>query len=147
MALYRADLDQAGEVGPQHGLEALWQGLVEGEGMPGLRPPESDEVEFAQRLVHGVAAHREAVDGLIERCSTNWRLPRMPAVDRNILRLAAFELLQCADIPATVTCNEAIELAKKFGAEESRAFVNGLVDRMGRTVGRLPDRAASRGED
>lgn len=141
MALYDAEQD-GGTVASS--LEALWQGLMDEEGLPGLRAPESDEVAFAQRLVQGVSSHREAIDALIEQCSTNWRLPRMPVVDRNILRLAAFELAHCEDIPATVACNEAVELAKKFGAKESRAFVNGLVDRMGRQVGRLPSRGKGR---
>lgn len=138
MALYDAEQD-GGTV--QASLEALWQGLMDAEGLPGLRAPESGEVEFAQRLVDGVSRHREDIDALIEQCSTNWRLARMPVVDRNILRLAAFELAHCDDIPPTVSCNEAVELAKRFGAKESRAFVNGLVDRMGRQLGRLPLRA------
>ena len=119
-------------------LQNLWAGLLEGEGFDDDRPPESEEVEFAQRLALGVEARRDELDKLIEDCSTNWRLPRMPVVDRNILRLAAYELMDCADIPATVSINEAIELAKRFGSKDSRAFVNGMVDRMARSLGRLP---------
>jgi N utilization substance protein B len=63
----------------------------------------------------------------------------MPVVDRNILRMAAFELMKCQDIPPTVAINEAVELAKLFGTEDSRAFVNGIVDRIGRTTGRLAE--------
>ncbi len=137
MALY--DADASSRPAPD-GMAALWDGLVDGDGLPGIRPPEGDEVSFAARLVDGVQAHREDVDALIEACSTNWRLARMPLVDRNVLRIAAFELMHCEDIPANVTCNEAVELAKRFGAKESRAFVNGLVDRMGRQLGRLPAR-------
>jgi len=133
-ALYH--VDHAG-VGAQPSLNALWSTLVEGEGIDGERPPESDEVEFAQRLVRGVSDHRETLDALIESCSTNWRVRRMPVVDRNILRLAAFELRHCEDIPGTVAVNEAVELAKQFGGEETRSFVNGIVDRMGRQLGRL----------
>jgi N utilization substance protein B len=137
-AMYQADLAGA-PLGAS--LQPLWSGLMEGEGI-GEEPrvPESEEVEFAQRLVRGVDDHRARIDDLIESCSTNWRLSRMPIVDRNILRMAAYELMECLDIPANVAINEAIELAKRFGAGESRAFVNGIVDRMARVLGRIaPD--------
>lgn len=137
LALYNADLND--QTIPSS-LASLWEGLIEGEGIDETRPAESEEIEFAQRLAHGVDAHREAIDSLIEECSTNWRLVRMPVVDRNILRLAAFELMECTDIPANVSVNEAIELAKKYGTKESRAFVNGIVDRMGRKLERLEGR-------
>jgi N utilization substance protein B len=133
-ALYEADLKSV-PVGAA--LNDLWAGLMDGDGLEDERPPASQEVEFAQRLVFGVREHQEQIDSLIEECSINWRLPRMPVVDRNVLRLAAFELLKCADIPPTVSINEAIELAKLFGTAESRAFVNGIVDRMGRKVKRI----------
>lgn len=135
-ALYQADL--AG-VGVQQALTGLWDGLIDGEGIDDVRAPESAEVEFAQRLALGAEEARESIDALIEDCSTNWRLHRMPVVDRNILRLAAFELMKCADIPSTVSINEAVELAKRFGTEDSRAFVNGIVDRMARQLGRGVD--------
>ncbi len=135
--LYQADL--SGLPIPA-ALNALWSGLLDGEGLDDQRPPESEEVEFAQRLAYGVEQRREAIDGLIEECSTNWRLPRMPIVDRNILRLAAYELMECTDVPATVSINEAVELAKRFGTAESRAFVNGIVDRMARQLERIPAR-------
>ncbi|MEO0606120.1 MAG: transcription antitermination factor NusB [Myxococcota bacterium] len=110
---------------------------MDGEGIDGQRAPESEEVEFAQRIAHGVEANRESIDGLIEQSSNNWRLPRMPVVDRNILRMAAYELMEATDIPVNVAINEAIELAKRFGTGDSRAFVNGIVDRMARQLGRL----------
>jgi N utilization substance protein B len=141
LALYRSDL--AGEQG-QPSLNALWEALMDGEGLPDLRAPESDDVEFAQRVVRGVEANRDEIDGVIEQCSTNWRLRRMPVVDRNILRIAAYELLHCNDIPGTVSCNEAVELAKRFGTAESRAFVNGIVDKIGRQLDKLPDRGDGR---
>ena len=84
----------------------------------------------------GVEARGEQIDQLIEQASVNWRIPRMPTIDRNILRLASFELLACPDIPASVSINEAIELAKRFGDRESRAFVNGILDRIAAEVGR-----------
>jgi N utilization substance protein B len=136
-ALFESDLR---DVTAASALNDLWSGLMDGEGIDDARPPESEEVEFAQRLARGVEDRKEEVDGLIEGASTNWRLVRMPVVDRNILRIAAFELLGCPDIPATVSINEAIELAKRFGTADSRAFVNGIVDRVARQLGRIEPR-------
>lgn len=136
-ALFQADLR---EVSVATALNDLWSGLMDGEGIDDTRPPESEEVEFAQRLARGVDDRRAEIDALIESSSTNWRLPRMPVVDRNVLRIAAFELLGCPDIPATVSINEAIELAKRFGGGDSRAFVNGIVDRIARHLGRIDAR-------
>lgn len=84
--------------------------------------------EFAQGLVKGTLEHREQVDSLIREQADNWRLERMPAVDRNVLRLAVFEMLYETDTPKLVIVDEAIELAKKFGSEQSGRFVNGLLD-------------------
>ena len=86
--------------------------------------------EFTQRLVTGVTRHLKEIDGLVHGVSERWRLDRMPVVDRNILRLGAFELNFCDDIPATVSINEMVELAKQFGSESSPAFVNGLLDKI-----------------
>lgn len=83
---------------------------------------------FADELVNGVRAHQEDIDGKIAEKSKNWALSRMGKVDLNILRLAVYELLYRTDIPKNVTINEAIEVAKKFGTEESPAFVNGILD-------------------
>ena len=136
-ALFEADLR---ETTVSSALNDLWAGLMDGEGIDGERPPESEEVEFAQRLCRGVDDHRERIDTMVDECSTNWRLSRMPVVDRNVLRMAAYELLECHDIPATVAINEAIELAKRYGTADSRAFVNGIVDRIARQVGRIEGR-------
>ena len=84
--------------------------------------------DFAEELVKGVAANREAIDRRIEEQSKNWSIARISRVDLNILRIALFELLYRSDIPKNVTINEAIEVAKKFGTEESPAFVNGILD-------------------
>jgi transcription antitermination protein NusB len=84
--------------------------------------------DFAEELVKGVAANREAIDGRIEAQSKNWTIARISRVDLNILRIAIYELLFRSDIPKNVTINEAIEVAKKFGTEESPAFVNGILD-------------------
>lgn len=93
-----------------------------------LFPPTRQGAGFFYRLVHGVMDRREALDQLIESHSSNWKLSRMAGVDRNLLRIAVFEMLDCADIPAKVSINEAIELAKKFGTEDSGAFINGILD-------------------
>lgn len=84
--------------------------------------------EFSERLVVGVSEHKEDIDNVIEKYSKNWSLKRMPRVDRNVLRLAIFELFYCLDIPAKVTMNEAIDLGKKFGSEKSGSFINGILD-------------------
>ena len=83
---------------------------------------------FAQGLVTGTIDNREQVDALIREQADNWRLERMPPVDRNVLRLAVFEMLYETDTPKLVIVDEAIELAKKFGSEQSGRFVNGLLD-------------------
>jgi transcription antitermination protein NusB len=83
---------------------------------------------FIDALVRATLDNREAIDAAITQVSRTWRLDRMARVDRNILRLAVAEMLHLPDIPARVSINEAVELAKRFGAAESPAFVNGLLD-------------------
>ncbi len=83
---------------------------------------------YARRLVEGTLGHRDEIDQLIVQQADNWRLERMPVVDRNVLRLAVFEMLFEADVPKLVVVDEAIELAKRFGSENSSRFVNGLLD-------------------
>jgi transcription antitermination factor NusB len=92
----------------------------------------------AQKITaEGVERERDQLDRKIETCSTNWRMSRMSPVDRNILRLAAYELIHMDDVPSHVTLNEAIELAKKFGTAQSKGFVNGILDRLAREAGQL----------
>ena len=92
--------------------------------------PQAKSQEFCSRLVEGVWRHREQIDRLIEENSEHWKLARMASVDRNILRMATYELIACPDIPFKATLNEAIELAKKFGSEDSGAFINGILDKI-----------------
>jgi N utilization substance protein B len=87
-------------------------------------PPSGQFKVFFHALVKGVLE----IDTLLEKHSKNWKISRMSCVDRNILRLAAFELLYCPDIPVKVTINEAIDVGKKYGTKESGAFVNGIID-------------------
>ena len=84
--------------------------------------------DFAAALVHGTWEHKEELDKLIESCSDNWSLGRMSKVDISILRMASFEFLYCEDIPPKVTINEAIDLGKTFGSENSGSFINGILD-------------------
>lgn len=90
---------------------------------------------FAEQLVRGVSEQREGLDARLGRCARNWRVERMAAVDRNVLRLAAYELL-CAETPASVVIDQAIELARRFGGEPSPGFVNGVLDAVARELGR-----------
>lgn len=100
---------------------------------PGPPAPSADEAAirvFADALVRGVVGHRDAIDGEITRVSQNWALNRLAAVDRNIIRLAIFEMQHRPDIPPVVSINEAVDIARKFSTAESGRFVNGLLDRI-----------------
>lgn len=132
-ALYDADL-----AGTQPGLalRGLWNALLDDDGSLGEAGIGEDERRFANALVQGVQENTQRIDALIEEASLNWRLVRMPVVDRNILRLACYELIGCPEIPVSVTINEAVELAKRFGGDDSRAFVNGILDRIAHDLGR-----------
>jgi N utilization substance protein B len=85
---------------------------------------------FAESLIKGVCLHQASIDELITRLAKNYRLSRIAAVDRNILRLAVFEIIHTTEVPPVVAINEAIELAKQFGSEDSGRFVNGLLDKV-----------------
>ena len=102
---------------------------------PSFEPVEREVRAGAEELVRGVALHRREIDEVIEQVSTNWRMDRMAKVDRNVLRLAVFELRWRLDVPVKVCINEAIELGKKYGSENSASFVNGVLDRI---AGALP---------
>jgi N utilization substance protein B len=97
---------------------------------------ESDE--FLKRLVLGVLEHCQELDRLIEQYSENWRLDRINIIERNILRMALFELLYCEEIPPKVTINEAIDLGKRYGTGDSGGFINGILDRIQNKVVRKP---------
>jgi len=115
-------------------LNDLWVGQLDGELT--TRTADQEEIDFAHRLIEGVSSRLADLDELIEGASLNWRLKRMPVVDRNILRLASFELLACEDIPPSVSINEAVELAKRYGDKESSSFINGILDRIAAETGR-----------
>jgi len=128
-------------MGPRHqarerALQILFQYDIHGK--PGLwldefwKPlKDTEETKtFAEQLVAGVLEHKKDVDTLIGRYATNWTISRMQIVDRNILRIGAYELLWLDEVPAKVTMNEAIELAKDFGDDEAAKFVNGVLDKV-----------------
>jgi transcription antitermination protein NusB len=101
-------------------LDGFWQ----------LRTANQATKEFATRVAAGVIAEQAAIDEKISRYTANYELKRISAVDRNILRVAIYEMLFCNDVPPIVAINEAIDIAKKFGTEESGKFVNGVLDRV-----------------
>ncbi|MBI5886662.1 MAG: transcription antitermination factor NusB [Deltaproteobacteria bacterium] len=84
---------------------------------------------YCEALVNGVLAERRAIDAVINESSDNWTIDRMPLVDRNILRIAVYEFMHLTDVPFKVVIDEAVELAKRYGSEESGAFVNGILDK------------------
>lgn len=108
-------------------------------------PVSKNAYPFFIHLIQGVLEEKAKIDALIERYSSNWKISRMPCVDRNILRIAVFELIFCEDIPSKVSINEAIDIGKKFGTEESGAFINGILDSIRITIDR--GRAAATEED
>lgn len=91
---------------------------------------EPEVSDFASSLVLGTLKNLKKIDETISKYASNWKLSRMAVIDRNVLRLATFELLFCEDIPQKVSINEAVDLAKKFGDTESGKFVNGILDKI-----------------
>lgn len=89
---------------------------------------------FAESLINGVLKNQPDIDGRITELLQNFRLERLAAVDRNVLRVATYELLHCPDVPAPVILNEAIDIAKALSAGESGSFVNGVLDRLAKTL-------------
>jgi N utilization substance protein B len=121
--LYHHDLNSGENAGTP---EDFWE----------LRPAKPNVREFAEQLIAGVGEHADEIDRRIARYAENYQLSRMLAVDRNILRLAIYEMNFAKDVPPVVAINEAIEIAKKFGADESSRFINGILDRAKQDVAR-----------
>src|SRR3972149_7228254 len=96
--------------------------------------PGSEARRYCETLVQGVTLRIGALDAEIEKHSENWTISRMSVVDRNILRIAVYELLYSGDVPYKVIIDEAVELAKKFGTDESGPFINGIIDRIRKVV-------------
>ena len=97
---------------------------------------DADVRRFAEHLCRGVVAQLGSIDRTIEQASQHWRIERMGRVDRNVLRLATYELMCEPDVPVGVAINEAVEMGKAFGSEETASFVNGVLDRVRRDLGR-----------
>ena len=140
--LFQCDLNPSGH--PEEALEMFWESqraaaiaqehgpATWGQQIP-LPPPSAEEAAvrlFADPLIQGVLQHREEIDQRIRVSAQNWDLHRMAAVDRNVLRLAIYEMLYRDDIPPVVSINEAVDIAKKFSTEDSGKFVNGILDRI-----------------
>jgi N utilization substance protein B len=100
-------------------------------------PGDPEGRAYSEQVVQAVMDDREALDANITRASQNWRIARMTRVDRNVLRIGTWELLHMPDIPRAVIIDEAVELAKQFGTEESGAFVNGVLGRVADECGRI----------
>ena len=131
--LYQHDLGGASpaEIAAAFSLEAFQddEEVAPGEPVPAERSAVTPEVvAHAERLVGGTISHLGEIDDLIRKQAEHWRLERMPPVDRNVLRLAIYELLCEVEVPKLVVVDEAVDLAKKYGAEQSGRFVNGLLD-------------------
>jgi N utilization substance protein B len=125
--LYQLDVahdSERGQIAPER-LEAALRGYWES-----FEPVSDEERAFAERLARGVVAEIGALDAAIAAVSHNWKLSRMDKVDRNLLRLAAFEILRCPDVPRSVSINEALEIAKRYCGAESVAFINGILDQL-----------------
>lgn len=91
---------------------------------------EPEVSDFAAKLVIGAIRNKKKIDEVISKYASNWKMSRMAVIDRNVLRIATYELLFCDDIPPKVSINEAVDLAKKFGDTESGKFVNGILDKI-----------------
>ena len=128
----------------EYALQMLFQHEFAGEqsGMaftedhnPGKKT-NADLNKFARELVTGTLGHLEEIDRTVQEAAENWKIDRMAAVDRNILRLAVYEIKYRTDIPTAVTINEALEIAKKYSSIESASFINGLLDKIAHIHGK-----------
>ncbi len=117
-------------------LHILYQREITDETLSGILATgtfsgeDGEPTEFCRELLMGVESHQTIIDATIESISENWTLSRMPLVDRNILRIAVYELMFQDDIPDSVSINEAVEMAKIYGTDDSSKFVNGILGRL-----------------
>jgi transcription antitermination protein NusB len=136
--LYQLDVQE--QLSDDAALALFWRSFATRDEEPvssekDERDDDDESRSFAEALVRGVRAELAAIDALLARASRNWRVERMARVDRNLLRLAVWELKWSKDVPAKVAINEAIEIAKRYGTAESPAFVNGILDRCLEEIG------------
>lgn len=144
--LYQLDLTGGNLPGDAAAFWALRSG-------PGKAPVPPKTRTFAEQLVQGVRSHLEEIDERIRKYTANYELNRLAAVDRNVIRVAIFEMLHSPDVAPVIIINEAIEIAKKFGTEKSGGFVNGILDRIKQELtrpareGASPQGAGVRGQE
>lgn len=128
----------------EHALQMLFRHDFVGD-RSGVGPVEDETPDkkedkemqkFARELVTGTLAHLQEIDGVVQEAAEHWKMDRMAAVDRNILRCAVYEILYRNDIPAAVTINEALEIAKKYSSLEAASFINGLLDKISHDHGK-----------
>lgn len=125
--LYQADVQDHWEMDEPDALERHWMQTLDEHGANDVPQPRKAR-GYMRKLIEGVCQYRDELDEEISRHAANWQLKRMTVVDRNILRLAAFEIFHCPGTPSVTAVNEAVELAKGFGDAESGSFVNGILD-------------------
>jgi N utilization substance protein B len=128
---------ESAELDLEQGISDFWREL----------PADAEGRAYADEAVRGVRTTLAEIDERVTRASKNWRLERMTRVDRNVLRLGAWELAHRADVPRAVVLDEAVELAKRFGSEESGPFVNGVLDRVADDLGRVDEPGAAAASD
>ena len=138
--LYQSDVNR---LPVDEALAAFWKLRT----APGKPEASAKTRAFAEEIVKGVAAHCEAIDARISQYTANYDLNRIAVVDRNILRVGIYEMLHCADVPPVVSINEAIEIAKRFGSDESGRFVNGILDRVRADLPRPARTVAAKAEE
>jgi len=126
VALFQMDV---GRASAESAIETALRGRRIGE----------KNLEYLRSAVLGARKHRESIDKTVSRLAIGWSLDRMSAVDRNLLRLAVYEILHLDDVPVNVSINEAVALAKKFGGDESGKFVNGILGRLARELVENPE--------
>jgi N utilization substance protein B len=124
--LFQDDLNKTDPGALPEALEEFWK----------LRESTGNTRQFAGELIRGVMENHAAIDERIKKVTANYELHRLAAVDRNILRVAIYEMLYTSEVPPVVCINEAIEIAKRFGSEDSGGFVNGILDRLKEEVAR-----------
>ena len=133
--LYQLDMQE--QMSDEQAIGMFWRNFAATAEAEGATAADLGEIQpFAEKLVRGVREHLGELDAQIQGASKNWRLERMARVDRNLLRLALYELKYVEDVPAKVAINEAIEIAKRYGTNESSAFVNGILDRCREELGK-----------
>ena len=132
--LYQMDVQE--QLADEQAIGLFWRNFATAAEAEGAIAADLGEIQpFAEKLVRGVREHVAELDAQIQGASKNWRLERMARVDRNLLRLALYELKYVTDVPAKVAINEAIELAKNYGGPNAARFINGVLGTIYREIG------------